>query len=285
MEQRSISGAAKKLGFSVPGVSRRLSILRQAFHDDLFMRIGYGMEPTPLMMQLSIKLDEVIQNCVTLFEQSTFTPAECKKRFYISAIDLPVVNYGSKILNKLISSAPKASIDFISPPKDLFEALASGRINLAITPRKDIPQNFHSLLVESHGYVLMCSPKSKLYLHHLDTSEPIDFNKLNDCRICCTRFIYNSKYFLRENSNTIAIPNLMASIPFILESNCVVPIGRVPFQRFFSHFGIVAIPLINYHHNPLNISIVWHHRFHADTTEQWFRAIVVSAIKETLSMF
>src|SRR5207248_9331732 len=46
-ERRSVSGAARKLHRSQPGVSVALGRLRDFFGDLLFVRSGNGMQPTP----------------------------------------------------------------------------------------------------------------------------------------------------------------------------------------------------------------------------------------------
>ncbi|WP_125477912.1 LysR family transcriptional regulator, partial [Caballeronia terrestris] len=47
-EERSVSRAAERLGLTQPAVSHALGKLRTLFQDDLFVRAGSVMAPTPV---------------------------------------------------------------------------------------------------------------------------------------------------------------------------------------------------------------------------------------------
>jgi len=46
-EERSVTLAARKLGISQPALSELLGKLRKMVDDELFIKTGYGMVPTP----------------------------------------------------------------------------------------------------------------------------------------------------------------------------------------------------------------------------------------------
>ncbi|MES6247847.1 LysR family transcriptional regulator, partial [Cutibacterium acnes] len=52
MAERNLTRAAHNLALSQPAVSHALRRLREALGDDLVRRAGYGVEPTPLALQL-----------------------------------------------------------------------------------------------------------------------------------------------------------------------------------------------------------------------------------------
>ncbi len=281
LEHRSMSVSARELGLSVAGASRRLSNIRQIFHNDLFIRVGLNMEPTPLMEELGPEIRELLTSFERLFNRQTFNPKECERRFVIASIDLPVVNYGPQILNRIKELAPKSGVDFVAAPRDFFGSLASGEMDIAISPRKDIPPQYHSLKVGIHGFVLLCSPESDIYREYLSTGKPVDFKTIRDARICTIRNPYKMQPDFGENER-IYVPNLLTMVPFILQADCIAPIGLVPYQRFYSKCGIAAVPMINYQAEDLTIQIIWHHRYHTDVASQWFRSIVSTIIKETI---
>ena len=53
--ERQISGAARRLGLSQSAVSNALARLRRLFGDELFVRTGQGMQPTPFAEGLAEK--------------------------------------------------------------------------------------------------------------------------------------------------------------------------------------------------------------------------------------
>ena len=71
IQERSISRAAKRLNLAQPTVSNALGRLRLAVGDQLFVRTGRGMEPTPL----AVRMAEPIRQSISLIK-SVFIQAE-----------------------------------------------------------------------------------------------------------------------------------------------------------------------------------------------------------------
>src|SRR5665647_3301921 len=64
-EERSVSGAARKLGMSQPAVSVALNKLRKALGDPLFVRTAHGMDPTPRALTLISPTRDILQRLQT----------------------------------------------------------------------------------------------------------------------------------------------------------------------------------------------------------------------------
>ena len=75
-EERSVSGAARKLGMSQPAVSVALNKLRKALGDPLFIRTAHGMEPTPRALALVSPTRDILQRLETgVLASVQFDPA------------------------------------------------------------------------------------------------------------------------------------------------------------------------------------------------------------------
>src|SRR5690606_11634191 len=87
--ERSVSGAAEKLGLTQPAVSNALKRLRVLLNDELFLRTTKGMDPTPYALQLAEPIAyalSTIQN--TLTQKAVFDPATSGRRFTLAMTDL-----------------------------------------------------------------------------------------------------------------------------------------------------------------------------------------------------
>src|SRR5690606_12307747 len=60
LEERNISAVARRLNISQPAVSNALRRLRVALDDELFVRTGQGMQPTPLAERLAEPVGEAL---------------------------------------------------------------------------------------------------------------------------------------------------------------------------------------------------------------------------------
>lgn len=52
MVERNLTKAAQRLAMTQPAVSNAMRRLRELLHDDLVVRAGYGVAPTPRALQV-----------------------------------------------------------------------------------------------------------------------------------------------------------------------------------------------------------------------------------------
>src|SRR3546814_8013580 len=80
MEERSVTRAAERLGITQPALSNALSRLRTMLQDQLFIRERYGIQPTPVALELApvivaalAKVDDAVRG------QQEFDPASAER--------------------------------------------------------------------------------------------------------------------------------------------------------------------------------------------------------------
>ena len=79
--ERQISSAARKLGLTQSAVSNALARLRRSFDDELFVRTGQGMQPTPMAEQLAEPIGAALaQVALALNQRSRFDPATSTRK-------------------------------------------------------------------------------------------------------------------------------------------------------------------------------------------------------------
>jgi DNA-binding transcriptional LysR family regulator len=77
--ERQISGAARRLGLTQSAVSNALARLRRPFGEELFVRTGQGMQPTPFAEGLSEPAGAALaQVTLALNRRSAFDPAPAR---------------------------------------------------------------------------------------------------------------------------------------------------------------------------------------------------------------
>jgi DNA-binding transcriptional LysR family regulator len=76
MEERSVTRAAERMGMTQPALSNALSRLRLMLQDQLFVRERYGIQPTPIALELSPLIAEALaQLDDAVLGQQAFDPA------------------------------------------------------------------------------------------------------------------------------------------------------------------------------------------------------------------
>jgi DNA-binding transcriptional LysR family regulator len=88
LTERSVTRAAERLSLSQPAVSGTLARLRSLFEDELLVRDGRAMRPTPFAESLEAPLREALARVEeTVFARPAFVPAESERTFTVLATD------------------------------------------------------------------------------------------------------------------------------------------------------------------------------------------------------
>jgi DNA-binding transcriptional LysR family regulator len=87
MVERNLTRAAAKLAMTQPAVSNALKRLRDALGDDLVVRSGYGVEPTPMALAIWPAVRDALAQLRNTFTPSSFVPAEADTQFTLAMAD------------------------------------------------------------------------------------------------------------------------------------------------------------------------------------------------------
>src|SRR5256885_9214779 len=99
---RRVSRVAEVLGLTQPAVSNALARLRTVFDDDLFVRTGGGMVPTPCADQLAGPVTEalrLLQGAMNL--PRAFDPTTSTRRFVIGMTDIGEIDLLPRLMQEL----------------------------------------------------------------------------------------------------------------------------------------------------------------------------------------
>jgi DNA-binding transcriptional LysR family regulator len=282
-QERHISRAARRLALSQPAVSNALARLRRTFGDELFVRTGQGMMPTPLSSHLAGQVSAALDGIVyALRHEEDFDPAFSDRQFTISMSDVGEVYFLPTLAQRCAEAAPGVSLRTVRvAPQDLREEMAAGRVDIAIGAyehpadaffqRRLFRQSYVSLFRQGHALSDgLVTRATFVAARHLFVSDPEDpYVRLN------TRL---EKAGIRA-AVKVSVPNLIA-VPFIVcATDLVVTVPRKFAERVAEPFGLcfarppIALPM-------LQTYAFWHRRFHQDAGIQWLRGQVAEMFSE-----
>src|SRR5262245_21463454 len=75
LDERSVTLAAARVGYTQPTISGMLTRLRDLFGDPLFVRAQRGLLPTPRAQALAVPLKQLIADSQRLVAREVFDPA------------------------------------------------------------------------------------------------------------------------------------------------------------------------------------------------------------------
>jgi LysR family transcriptional regulator, nod-box dependent transcriptional activator len=140
LRERNVTRAAERLFLSQPAMSGILARLRQAFGDELLVRVGRNLEPT----EFAVEITDRVHACVLELEEllnSTrpFVPETESHTFRIAASDYAVLLLFGPLMQRLSAAAPNLSIRFMKLDLSAGERVAAGDVDFSILPAQFDP--------------------------------------------------------------------------------------------------------------------------------------------------
>jgi len=281
--ERQISGAARRLGLSQSAVSNALARLRRVFGDELFVRTGQGMQPTPFAEGLAEPIGAALaQVALALNQRGGFDPLTSARRFTLAMTDVGELHFMPALIERCRLAAPHVQISSVRAGSvALKEEMESGRVDLAIGPFEDISEALYQRLLFRQPYVSM-----------LRRGHPLLDGKLDLARFVAAEHLlvdsddspYDRVNGLLEKagigaSSRFRVPHFTA-VPYIVASQeLVVTVPQKLAERAGPPFGLAWItpPLIL---PQLQTNMFWHRRYNQDPGNAWLRNLVAEAFAE-----
>lgn len=142
MMELSTVRAGERIGLSQPAVSSALGRLRCLVGDELFIREGNRMVPTPRAVELQEPVRSALRQIeAALCSASMFDPATSERDFVILGSDYFSTLLMPRLATRLTREAPAVTIQMLDyPSSSVFPLLAEGKIDLAVDRSLDPPE-------------------------------------------------------------------------------------------------------------------------------------------------
>jgi DNA-binding transcriptional LysR family regulator len=273
---RKVVAAAERLKLSPPAVSNALARLRRATGDELFTRTPQGMLPTPHAEAIAPALTAALAAIDgSLARPARFVPRSSGRSWRIAMTDIGEITFLPRLMAALHERAPQAVVHTVrNSPQDTRQAMTLGGVDLAVGWLPELEAGFHSRHLFEQRYVLL-----------MDAANPLARGRIGPARLASAPHVQvlaegtgheRVERLLRqqgvERQAPLALPHFaalpwvlrgshhVAVVPFKLAAQVAGPLGLV--QRELP----VALPRFE-------VSLVWHHRAHADPAHRWMRAL------------
>jgi DNA-binding transcriptional LysR family regulator len=276
-EQRT-TRVANRLHMSQPSVSHALNKLRDALHDQLFVREGNRMLPTPFAETLREPVKRVLRIVASeIAGDHNFVPADTHRCFTFSTSDIGELVFLPKIVDALAKQAPNATIRCLSmPPRDLEAAMANGSVDIALGYFPDLTGGgFYQQRLFDHRFTCLVRighptigdeitldeflAADHAVVMHEGRSQEIFERRMQQLGLE-RRILLRSPHFM-------SVPLLVATTDMIT----TVPRAVGTIYRKLAPIRLVEPPI---EIPPFELKQLWHRRVHADPAIVWLRDLV-----------
>ena len=273
LDERSVSRAADRLGYSQPTVSGMLARLRDLFGDPLFVRAQRGLVPTPRALALSVPLKQLIEDGQRLVAREAFDPAAAQAIFTISSNDYMQLTLLVPFVKALRSEAPQIQLAIVPPLLEgLGEALSRGRVDLAITIPEFALPDLRARLLYREDYVAVVRRQHPL----------ASLSKLTAKQFCAYDHVIVSPTggsFEGPTDHALALHGLKRNVRYSVPSFLLVPdmlqadnlIALVPSRLLHGGSAGLAVLAPPIEVPGFDVIAAWHPRSDKDAAHQWLR--------------
>jgi DNA-binding transcriptional LysR family regulator len=277
-EEKSVSGAGKKLGMSQPAVSAALNRLRHTFSDQLFVRTANGMEPTPRGLGLIQPARDILARVQhEVLEGETFDPKTTRARFSVVASDIGEMVFLPSLLARIQRDAPHASVSSLTlSVAETAAAIETGHVDLAIGYFPDLQKNnFYQQRLFSHSFTCLLRSDHPIQGDRLSMKQFLELGHAvikseGRSQEVFERFLEKKKV---ERRVVLSTPHFM-SIPFILSTSDLVATVPLAVGTSFAKFASVRLVKPPLKIPSFDLKQHWHRKFHQDARNKWLRSIV-----------
>lgn len=275
----SVSRAAHRLNLTQPAVSHALNRLRVRFGDQLFVRSGAGMTPTPMgerVAQGARNALALIQS--EILDEPLFDPLHTERCFKVGMTDMGGSVILPKVLQRLERHAPGITVQpEVATPFEIGHMLESGRIDVAwgyfghLKPGLYQQSLFRRALI---GIRRKSRRKETMTLEAFVNTPHV----LADATAQTNELLQQR---LKERGYTLKValecPYILAVPAIVAGTECLatVPDELAALFRRFAEIDTFELPLPM---PEITVKQHWHARFHDDAGHRWFRTQVFECV-------
>lgn len=287
LTERSVTGAARRLGLSVSATSRTLTRLRAATGDPLLVQAGRSLVPTPYAEQLAAHVHALARDARAVLTptRASLDLAVLERTFTVRANEGFVALFAAALVSATIKAAPHVRLCFAPKPDKEVAALRDGRVDLEVgTAGTSAPEVRSQLLFRDRfigvarvGHPVLegpMTPQRYAACGHVVTSRrgastgPVD-DRLRDLGL--------------QRDIVVIVPSFLDALNIARNSDLVALLpGRCLRDEEMSGRGLRGFDL-PVKTPELAISVMWHPRFDADPAHRWLRQALIATCREEAS--
>jgi DNA-binding transcriptional LysR family regulator len=133
LEEGSVMGAADRLHLSSPALSRSLGRIRKLTGDEILVRTGQTMTPTPYALSIREQVKGLVQQArAVLVPNRELELDELERTFTLRAHDAVTTALAPALLAAIGDRAPRVQLRFLTETASETDDLRHGRVDLEI---------------------------------------------------------------------------------------------------------------------------------------------------------
>ncbi|MFT3717099.1 LysR family transcriptional regulator [Pseudorhodoferax sp.] len=281
----TVSKAAKVLGVSQPSVSQSLRRLRRYFDDELFVRSGNALQPTPRAIALQPTVSRLMRDLDAISRPpGGFDPRTAHLEFIICMSEMAEYIVLPRLAAAFAEEAPGCSIRGVRVPQSrLLAALEQGEVDLAAGNLIGADASLRQQGLGEHRLVGLVSATSRW------ARVPLTRQGYMEARHVAIHRMTDSEDPVAERlrakgihrSVALSVSNDFVAARAVAETDLVCTASTSVGRHLAALFPVEQRPL-PFDLEPLPTRMIWHARFQRDMRHVWLRQKVEAAYRAAI---
>ena len=294
MAERSLTSAAKQLAITQPAVSNALRRLREALGDDLLVRKGRGLEPTPRAQELWPQVRDALQQLQGSLTPAVFVPSQAQNTFVLTMADATAAELMPALEAVLAREAPNVLLRVMPlTTRDPRKLLDDGLVDLAIG---------HFPAVTSDLTARAQAGESANFLHHrlfagdyvcaMRKGHALSKVPLTLERFCAARhmlvsfsgraygFVDEALAALQRSRRVVLTVNQFFTAGKVVTTSDLLTVLPRHFVQVTGFSDALVVRELPFALAPIHVDALWHRRQDAAVGHVWLREVVARLARE-----
>jgi len=280
-EDLNLSAAARRLRVSQPTASANLQKLRLFFGDQLFVRTGRGMKPTPFAETICSPVREsldILRRDVV--RRTSFNPENSERLIRITTSDVGVMIVIPPLLDALRKTAPHMDVRVVPIAHNrLEEALEKNEIDVAFGYFPDLTgSNIMTQFLFDHPFACLVSERHSTISDHLSldqflAADHIVINEQGRSQELFERRLHELGW---QRRILLHLPHFMSVPQLVASSDMIATVPR-SLGIWYQNAGLKIFP------PPMESPMIqlrqfWHRRLNDDPMVTWLHRLLGSLL-------
>jgi DNA-binding transcriptional LysR family regulator len=281
LEEGSVAGAAARLHVTAPAMSRSLGRIRRTTGDQILVRTGHAMTPTPYAIAVREQVHTLLQQVQGVLAPSReLDLATLERTFTLRWHDSLVALSGPALLAAVRKQAPGVRLRFTAESSIDTPELRRGEVDLEANANRPTAPDIRADRVTESRHVIVVRQR-----HPLTRVKTV-----TTARYAASEHITISRRGRLSNALDEALaqlgltrrvvataPTEAAAFEFVRRSDLLVTAPESTARSTAADFGLTLLPL-PLELPPAAVYLSWHQRYDTDPAHVWLRDLARTAL-------
>ncbi|GAA0274612.1 LysR family transcriptional regulator [Streptomyces polychromogenes] len=283
LEEGSVAGAAARLHVTAPAMSRSLGRIRRTTGDQILVRTGRTMTPTPYAVAVRQQVHELLHQVRGVLAPSReLDLATLERTFTLRWHDSLVALSGAPLLSAVREQAPGVRLRFVAESSVDTPGLRRGEVDLEANANRPSAPDIRAeevgrtrlVIVVRQGHPL--TRAGTVTARQYASAEHVTVSRRGNLTNALDEAL--APHGLTRRA-VASVPTEAAALEFVRGSDLLVSVPEATARQAVADLGLAVLPLppeLPSASAPVYLS--WHQRYDTDHAHAWLRGLARTAL-------